>query len=218
MEKVFPVEIVASFPRRDLRVGKSSFNSPQVAKEGLIERVLEPGYFVVVMGDGSKIAVRGSDSLRPGNQVRVLPSPLKSDEPEIPVRIRPQGEGGTGGFQSTVFMPLAFGGDKASARLEIFVERQVRRPLEKTASAVYFVFTVQTEGQGELQWSIYLKGKQVTLQVHAQPEELKKERLKNLVREVEKSLKTKGYSMMGPTVFLNRPFKAPEGFRLNVRG
>ena len=218
MEKVFPVETTAVFSRLNLRAGKGFRALTQVAKEGLVEKVLEPGCFVVVLGDGSKITVRGSESLRPGSRVRVLPGSSNMKESEAPSRVGTQTAGDESGFQWTALIPLAFGGRRAEAHLEVFVERRVKGLLEKGILAVYFVFTVQTEAQGEIQWSIYIRGKQVTLQVHAPRGESEREGLKNLILEIEKSLKKRGFLVSGPTIILNRPFKAPEGFRLNVKG
>ena len=104
----------------------------------------------------------------------------------------------------------------ASAQLEVFVEKESKGFGGKKASA-YFVFTVKTETQGEIQWSIYLAGKQVALQVYA-PNKTRQENLKLMVLEIEKSLKKKGFLLAGATIYLNSPFRIPEGYRLNVRG
>ncbi len=118
----------------------------------------------------------------------------------------------------TAFLPLGFGGKKASTRLQVFVEEKPEGFWGKKPRAVYFVVWTQTEKLGGLQWSIYLKGRQVSLQVFAEKSTVDNVRLKELAESVEKSLKNRGFSLLTPTVYSERPFKVPEGFRLNVKG
>jgi hypothetical protein len=118
----------------------------------------------------------------------------------------------------SALIPLAFGGKKALARLQIFVERKTGATRFKNTPAVYFVFFVRTENQGDLQWSVYLKERQISLQVFAEGKGDEKEELKSLIGKVEKSLKNRGFILLAPTVLLTHPFRIPEGFQMNVRG
>ena len=217
MEQVFPVEMGLT-QSNGLSSKSAASVSTSAYKEGLVENVLESGNWMVVLDDGNRVEVRGSGALKSGSRVRVLlpAGPLKAFEPSSTTGFLKAGR--AEGLEWFVMIPLAFGGDKASARLEVFVERQKEGAGPKMDLAAYFVFTVQTEEGGEVQWSIHLKGRQVALQVYAPIKEDKKEYLTKLVREVETSLRKRGFVLAAPAVLLSRPFKVPAGFRLNVRG
>ena len=180
---------------------------------GRIEKVLEPGRFVVVLTDGARVTATGSPALEARTRVRVFPPAGISrgvGEMEAPI---PLAESGS---QWAVLIPLGFGGKRSAARLQVFVEK--KKPGNKGSLAVYLVFGVRTEKQGELQWSVYLKGRQVALQVFAPGPEEGMANFKDLVAGVEKNLENRGFKLMAPTVFLRKPFRVPEGFRLNLRG
>jgi hypothetical protein len=217
MEHVFPTEINVSSSSADLNRGKASSAFAGV-KEGVVEKIVEPGSFIVTLPDGMKVRVRGSESLKPGSRVQVQFAPvrLKGAErlPGITKPVQPD----ENGFEWSALIPLGFGGKDAKARLEVFVERQQESAWDKVVPAVYFVFVVHTKEMGEIQWSIHMKGRHVSLQVFAPEAQGFPGVLKTLVLEVEKGLKKKGFTILSPTVYLNRPFKVPSGFRLNVRG
>ena len=215
MEQVFSVEMAGSFSPSALNAGRSSPAS-QPYKVGTVEKNLGNGKFVVLMEDGQKIEVRGSAVVKAGQKVQVF-SPKASSKGLLPANsLAPDLRGGEG-TQLSVFFPLGFGGNKARARLEIFVEKQPVDKWGRGSPAIYFVFTVLTEEVGETQWSIYLRGRQLNLQVYA-PDSAGKERLGDLVIQVEKSLKSRGYVLTTPTVHLKKAFKVPAGFRLNLKG
>ena len=215
MEQVFPIDAtqVSSGPN----ISRMGVFSP-LTKEGVIEKVLRPGLFLVSIGDGVKLKVSGPSSLREGNRVQVL----------VPIQVpkRPRTESLSNlkssfeseGIYWNIFMPLGFGGKAAEAKLEVFVEKQSKKSLEKKSPAVYLIFTVKTEKQGEIQWSVYLKQRQVSLQVYAGMRNNFDDGLKFLIQMIEKSIKLRGFVLMTPTLVLKRPFKVPAGFRLNVSG
>lgn len=213
MEKFFPVELTgSSAPLFRQGAGLAASFRP-----GKIERILEPGKYIVSLDEGLRVTARGLRTLKINTPVRVFPNPRLSDTR------RTEGEpaGPTlpdGGSRWSVLMPLGFGGKEAAARLQIYVEKRGGSPRGKFVPAVYFVFFLQTEGQRELQWSIYLKDRQVSLQVFAGDAASSKEGLKDLIASVENGLRKRGFVLATPTVLLRHPFRVPEGFRLNVRG
>jgi len=183
---------------------------------GRIEKIIEPGRFVVVLESGVRVTADGSKALKMGNRVRVFPSRETLSD------LKAQKEQPADSYRGSAtywgaFLPLGFGGKKASTRLQIFVEEKQEGLWDKRSRAVYFIVWTQTEKLGGLQWSIYLRSYQVSLQVFAE-QGVNKDELRDLVASVEKTLKSRGFSLLAPTVFLEHPFKAPEGFRLNVRG
>lgn len=215
MEQVFPVEHGTGPGGLSAKQG---FSPPEGAyKKGVVEKVLKPGNFKIVFEDGTRVEAKGSAALKVGSPVRILLAPERSKEPGSAPGDSLFKAGEAEGLQWFAVIPLAFGGVGAAARLEVFVERQKEGARNKVEPAAYFVFTVQTEENGEIQWSVHLKGRQVTLQVFAQFNE-KKERLSQLVLEVAAALKKRGLVMTSPAVVLSRAFKVPAGFRLNVRG
>jgi hypothetical protein len=217
MESVFPIELGPLFSPA-LSRGKTSPGQPGV-KLGMIERIIEPGRFIVALDEGLKIEARGSIALKTGSQVQIL---FRDERLPLGEKVKNSGfpitKVGENGFQWSAFIPLAFGGKRATAQLEVFVEKRVKGFLDKGVPAVYFVFTVETEKQGETQWSIHLRGRQLLLQVYRAELKGKIDEFKKLVEELEKALKKAGFVLLGPTAFLTQPFKIPAGFRLNVRG
>jgi hypothetical protein len=186
------------------------------SKQGLVEKILAPGKYVVVMQDGQKITAQGSRSLRVGHQVQVLrrvdllsktKDGLKSNASSLKEP----------GLHWKAFVPLGFGGKKAGALLKVYVEKNDEAFWGKRSPAIYFVFTVRTDKQGELQWSIYLKGHQLAVQVFSGTDE-KRDDLKLLMDSVENNLKGLGFQLLTPTIYLKSPFRVPEGFRLNIKG
>ena len=211
MQKVVPVDI------RDAGkafVFKGFVTSNSGYGPGSVEKIIGPGKYLIAMQSGQKVLLQGPRALKVGTQVRVT-APSRPMEPKgVPESNKINSK--ESGIQWTAFIPLGFGGKGAAARLRVFVERKKDGPLSKNSPAVYFVFTVETEKQGEIQWSIYLKGRQVAIQVFSG---LRSEGdLKDLIGVVERNLKSKGFVLSGPTVVLARPFKVPEGFHLNVKG
>lgn len=215
MERVFSIESGTS---GSLNFGSSVRGGAlPFFENGVIERVLGPGRFLIVLKSGSKLQVQGASSLKVGDKVQVQSSDY-AGKLASPDEIL-ESASVEGGFEWSAFIPLGFGGKNATARLEVFVERKnSKKFFEKKTQAIYFIFTVRTEKQGEIQWSIYLRGRQIAMQVYAQGTTVQKEAVKDIIKTVETTLKTKGFMLMAPIVFLSQPFKIPVGFRLNVRG
>jgi hypothetical protein len=215
MEKIFSVQL-SGLPRMaKILDGGVPFSDFRL---GRIEKVLESGRFVVVLENGTQVTAEGSQALKVGNCVRVFPPSGVSwkvgKEQELPPPAL--NESGT---LWTAFLPLGFGGKKSSVRLQTFVDTKIQRGIEKGSRAVYFVLWTRTEKLGEIQWCIYLKGRQISIQVFAGGEGFDKQgSLKNLAIGIEKNLKGLGFVLAVPTVFLPRPFRIPEGFRLNIKG
>lgn len=215
MENVSPIEVNTLLSLKGLNSKRDGTSSIKY-KEAKIEKEIGAGRFLAIFGDDMKIEVSGSREIKVGDRVKVLlpPSFAKGLEGLDGVSTSSVLDSGV---QWSGLIPLGFGGRGSMARLEVFVERQSKGLLKKN-SPVYFIFSIKTERQGDIQWSIYLKGRQVTLQIYAPLVDHPKENLGFLVEEVEKGLKNQGFVLGGKTTFLNRLFKTPAGFRLNVRG
>ena len=214
MEKVFSVHMSGPSPVAGLNAGLSQTGF----RLGRIEKLLDSGRFMALLENGKRVTVEGSPILKIGNRVRVFPSSdglqrAKTGEREL--SNSPLKENGT---LWSAFLPLGFGGRGASVRLQAFIEVKTQNGFVKSSRAVYFVIWTQTEKLGEIQWSIYLKGKLVYLQVFSDEGSREKEDLRTLVVGVERGLKRLGFVLAAPTVYLGRPFRVPEGFHLNLKG
>ena len=214
MEKVFPVEIKLPSPGMGLNSG-SSVKSAAAGKQGVVEKILEPDRFIVTLADGAKVKVQGPVGLKIGDRVRIS-NPLPQAE-DLSAAGFSKSSGGAE-LQGSVLMSLGFGGKDAKARLEIYAEKQSVGAWKKSQRAIYFVLVVQTQELGEVQWSIHMQDRNVTLQVFAPRRSEKPVEFQAMVKEVEASLRTRGFNLMAPTFFLNKVFKAPSSYRLNVRG
>jgi hypothetical protein len=215
MEKVFPLDGKIIEPtKKGLPSGKS-LSFPD--KCGWIERIVDPGRYIVSLESGVKVTVRGPETLKVGEPVQVFENQMNPAYKAIDVNNKVSLLSDNGVLWS-IMMPLAFGGKGALACLEAFVEKRTRNLKDKTKTATYFVFTHRTEKQGEIQWSIYLRGMQIALQVYSKDVDELAGGLKEMVRDVEESLRQCGYILMAPAVFLRKPFIPPPGFRINVRG
>jgi hypothetical protein len=209
---VFPLEVVLT-NKEFLRVGSDSL-SP-VSKPGFVEKIVEPGKYVVIMQNGKRVTAEGSRGLGIGSKVQVLRRiDLLNASDDLENKTPPLKDAG---LQCRAFLPLGFGGKKASAFLKVYVESKNGEVGGEKSPAVYFVFTVNTNKQGELQWSIYLKGRQVAVQVFSDRGE-REDELKTLIDNVEDNLRERGFHFLAKTVLLKSPFRVPVGFRLNVKG
>jgi hypothetical protein len=214
MEKVFPVEALGVI-KKNFGMG-GAFLSPE-SKPGVVEKIVGPGRYIVTLADGSQISAQGSRGLRLGNKVLVLPRIELLNEKKDAMETR-ESSLKESGLQLEAFFPLGFGGKKAKAFLRVYIEEKSEDFWEKRPSAVYFVFNIETEKRGKLQWSIYLKGRQISIQVFSDLERVEKEELRILVTSVEKNLQSRGFRLLVPTVYLKSFFRVPEGFRLNIKG
>jgi hypothetical protein len=110
------------------------------------------------------------------------------------------------------------GNKTPEAKIELYVERGKEGFLSKRDAIVYLVFEVKTSTYGQIQWSVYLKGNQILVQVYAEKDGIGEKNINQMIRDFEVSLKKKGFSLLAPTVILKKPFKVPVGFRLNIQG
>jgi translation initiation factor IF-1 len=213
MEKVFLVS-PESFSKGGL-LGGSQAGKPVLESEAFVEKVLGPNRYSVVLADGTKLTAVGPDSIRKGAKVRVAAfdssSVRKSAEDNLRISIK-------NGDRLTALMPIKLVSGTEVAKIELYVEKEKAAFLSKKDAIVYLVFSVKTDTYGEIQWSVYLKGRQILVQVYAEKDDEGKTNLDQMIKEFEVSLKKKGFSLLAPTVILKKPFKVPAGFQLNVRG
>lgn len=214
MEKVFSAEEFGVI-KRNFMMGEPSLSLG--SKPGVVGKIVEPGKYIVTLADGSQISAQGSRGLRLGHKVQVLSKVDVLNEQKVSMETRGSSLKESG-LQLRAFFPLGFGGKKAEASLRIYIEEKNEGFSEKRIPAVYFVFNIETDKQGKLQWSIYLKDRQISIQVFSDLERVRKEELKVLVTDVEKKLRSRGFRLLAPTVYLKSFFRVPEGFRLNIRG
>lgn len=183
-----------------------------VFRQGRIERVLSPGVYSLIVGNGQRITVKGRAGLAIGSMLRFDPGSMESQVPGLGAD---ESEGLTARSIHAV-LPLAFGGKDAIADLTVFVER-TPQGVGAEPQGITFVFTVLTEFQGEVQWCVYLKGKGFSLQVHKDGGK-DRESVSARIREIEKNLQGKGYFLLSPSVVLKERFRMPGGSHLNLRG
>jgi hypothetical protein len=215
MEKVFPIDgSIIKLVREGVPSARTRI-SP--TRYGVIEKILIPGCYIVSIEPDVKITVNGSETMKVGDRVQVSMSQVKPEKKIANANISEPLIISEKGFQWSAFIPLAFGGQGSLARIEAFFEKR-KGAREKETPVAFFIFTVSTEKLGEIQWSVYLRGRQVTLQVYMAVLNELKGGYQDMVREVEENLKRHGFVFAAPTVFLNKPFKIPQGFGLNVRG
>jgi hypothetical protein len=216
MEKVFPIDgSIIKLAREGVPSARTRISPTGY---GVIEKILTPGRYIVSIEPDVKITVNGSEMMKVGDNVQVSMSQVKPEKKIANANISEPLITSEKGFQWSAFIPLAFGGQGSLARIEAFFEKRKKGTREKETPAAFFIFTVSTEKLGEIQWSVYLRGRQLTLQVYTAVLSELKGGYRDMVREVEESLRQHGFVFAAPTVFLNKPFKIPHGFGLNVRG
>jgi hypothetical protein len=215
MERVFPTNVSPAFYGRGIEKSGEVFVRHKV---GTIDSVLEPGRFIVKSLTGETFEAKGRVSLTAGTKVSFLLPFDHSVKYESSIERKTVETLSDGGAFWKVFIPLGFGGEVAKAKLEVFVGAKDQKSLGKNSPAIYFVFTVMTNVLGEIQWSVYLKEHQLSLQVYSAGGKKMADQLKTLIQAVEKSLKSKGFYILAPTIVLSKSFKVPAGFRLNVSG
>ncbi len=213
MEKVFLVSPESFLKNGPLGSGQAG--KPLLEGNAIVERVLGPKRYSVVLEDGTKLTAVGPDSIRAGAKVKVAAfdssAARKSTEDNLKVSIK-NGDG------LAALIPVKLGSKTEVARIELYVEKEKAGFLKKKEAIVYLVFSMKTDTYGEIQWSVYLKGSQILVQVYAEKDGEGKKNLDQMIKDFEVSLKKKGFSLLAPTVILKKPFKVPAGFQLNVRG
>jgi hypothetical protein len=213
MEKVFLVS--GDNKPQGVLAGQDYLKNGLVPGSAIVEKVLGPRQYLVSLTNGTKLTAFGPEALSKGSkvQVDVFSEQKLSNTSEQEAIFSP-----LKGERWSARMPLLLGGKAQEARLELYVEKVKQGFLAKKDPVVYLIFSVKTDVYGQIQWSVYLKRNQVLVQVYAEKGSIGKKDIRQMILEFEDSLKKKGFSLMAPTVILKRPFKAPAGFQLNVRG
>jgi hypothetical protein len=215
MEEVYPVALALGIAGAGVSLNAGASRGTG-GLPGRVERALEAGRFLVLLPDGDRIEVSGKEGLKPGDAVRVV---LKAR----PGAVTGGGKGAGAGSGETsrgeslmsAFIPLAFGGKEAQARLEVFLPGRGKQAARSKGQVVTFVFDVTTRSLGRIQWGVHLRGREVALQVYS--EAARKDPLRALVSGAERALQQRGFVLSATTVFLKRPFTVPSG-SMNVRG
>jgi hypothetical protein len=212
MEKVFYV-FGENAPKVSW-MGKEYSKEFLVNSEAIVEKVLGHKLYLVSLQDGTKLTAKGSASISKGMKVQVSSLPVFEQ--------KDSGDGlnfaRKNGDRLSVLFPFKMGNKTPEAKIELYVEREKEGVLSKRDTIVYLVFAVKTSTYGQIQWSVYLKGTQILVQVYAENNGSGEKNINQMIRDFEGSLKKKGFSLLAPTVILKKPFKVPFGFRLNIQG
>jgi hypothetical protein len=214
MQKVF--HVLGENVQNVFLAGKEYSELSLTKSDAIVERVLGPRRYLVTLVDGTKLTAIGSESISKGAKVRVSSLPaLAFQQKGLDDNLKIPAKNGDG---LCAVIPFKLGNKISEAKIEIYVEREKAGILSKKDSIVYLVFVVKTETYGQIQWSVYLKGSQILVQIYAEKDGVGKKGIKQMIRDFEISLKNKGFSLLAPTVILKKPFKIPIGFQLNIRG
>lgn len=179
---------------------------------GLIGAVLASGTYLTVLRDGTKVKVKGPLGLEVGNPVRVFLSPADSTagvKGSIPRTLLLESEAI---LALTALLPLAFGGNGAKAKIEVYTPKEKVNTNKK--KVIYFIIALTTERLGDLQWSIHLWGRNAEIQLFCGGKKNEND-IRNLLLEVENSVRKAGFLLTGSVQRLDGPFQVPQGFRLD---
>src|SRR5581483_12514977 len=160
MQKVVPIEL-----NGPIKVGAGGVQVSGAAL-GVIEKSLGPGKYLVVLGKGRKIEASGLPGLKIGLKVQVLPAVSTAGEPKEVLSRKALDPDASGVHWKATF-PFLLGSTRGQANLKVFVQKKLEGLRGKSFPVVYLLFSLRTEKQGETQWSIYLKGNQLSIQVYA---------------------------------------------------
>jgi hypothetical protein len=124
-----------------------------------------------------------------------------------------------GSLIESMFLPLDFGGKNAHIKIEVYGSQRHSNWADPIIQekAFYLVITTKTEYQGTIQWSIYLKGNDLALQVYSNQAKMS-DQVQQVVQTAEIALRQQGYRILYPTVFLKYPFQVPKKFIVELRG
>lgn len=214
MQKVF--HVLGENVHNVFLSGKEYSKLSLTKSDAIVEKVLGPKRYLVTLGDGTKLIAIGSESINKGAKVRVSSLPTiafqqKGLDDNLKISVK-------NGDRLSAVIPFKLGNKTSEAKIELYVERGKAGVLSKKDSIVYLVFVVKTEAYGQIQWSVYLKGSQILVQIYAEKYGVGKKGINQMIQDFEISLKKKGFSLLAPTVILKKPFKVPFGFQLNIRG
>ena len=184
----------------------------------VIEKNIRPGQFWATLENGDRIRVHSAAELTVGQKVTVL-VPKLADAVKAGAIAQSRPLADKGGMVWTALLPFDFasGPEGGVVKLEVFVEKVKKHSLEKTSRASYLVFTTDFENGDTLQWSVYLKGKNLSLQSYSSEKTAQRHDIDKLSGEIEKRLKKMGFVLIAPTARLAKRFRIPQGFSLNVR-
>jgi hypothetical protein len=185
-----------------------------VNRNAVVEKVLGSKLYLVSLADGTKLTARGSSSITKGMKVLVSSLPV-SNQTGSEHRLRLEIKNGD---RFTALIPFKVGNKTPEAKIDFYVECEKAGFLSKKDMIVYLIFTVKTTTYGQIQWSVYLRRKQILIQVYAEKDGNEKTTIIQMIQNFEISVKKKGFSLLAPTVVLKKPFKVPDGFRLNIQG
>jgi hypothetical protein len=213
MEKVFLV-LGENLPKETL-AGKEYSKISFGLGDAFVEKVLGPKRYLVSLVDGTKLTAIGPAFINKGTKVQISPLSVSvfQKNAEANSRLSPHS-----GHQYSAFIPLKLRNKTSEAKLELYIEKGKDGFLSKNNPIVYLVFSVKTESYGQVQWSLYLKGKQILIQIYTEKDGAGKNDIHQMIQDFEGSLRKKGFSLLTPTVILKKPFKLPSGFQLNIRG
>jgi hypothetical protein len=186
------------------------------AVAAVIDKNIRPGQFWATLENGDRVRVHSAAELTVGQKVTVLvPKPVNAAEVSPIPENRLLAD--KSGMVWTALLPFDFASGEGIVKLEVFAEKVKKHSLEKAGRASYLVFTTDFENGDTLQWSVYLKGKNLSLQIYSGEKTAQRHDMDKLSGEIEKRLKKLGFVLTVPTVRLVKPFKVPRGFSLNVR-
>jgi hypothetical protein len=173
-----------------------------------IEEDLGSGRYRVSI-NGQPFDVAGPVGLKQGERVRVSwekqPQSFPTSRPEDAAVL----------VQETVWLPLAFGGEKASLRVEVFVPN-AKKKVGSTV-AVFFLVETDTAHVGKTQWGIHLRDRRLALQLYLE-NDAEPVLAGDWVSGVVDRLTALGFEMEHPLQRLKRPLHAPKGYGVSVRG
>ncbi len=209
-------KIVSQDPNLIILGSASTSLLPLGFKDGetaLIEKIFSPGLYLATFRDSVQAKVKGAVGLKIGTPVRVFrTSNVPSSEALDGNVVNAWLIESEAVLALTAFFPLAFGGKGGKARIEIYTPNGKEKLGKK--KVVYFIITFTTERLGDLQWSIHLWGKNAEVQLYG-GQKNKEEVIRELVQNVEQSLRKAGFCLTGTVNRLKEPFRIPQGFRLD---
>lgn len=210
MEKVFLMQEQSAVK------GVTRQTSVQSSGQGVVvEKVIEPGKYVVLLSNGKRLTVLGPETLQKGTRVQIAPL---ADREVAPIREEVSGGPSPKGESWSMKFPFQLESGTSEVKLELYVEGDKSNLFDKKDPAVHLVFSIKTASLGQVQWSVYLRRNQVLAKVYFEKGDQDSQEIGRVIKEFEGSLKKKGFSLLAPTVILKRPFKASARLQLNIQG
>jgi hypothetical protein len=197
------IDVYAVMPKNAVEI------AGRLAPSGVaIEDELGAGRYRVRLG-GQTYEVAGSEGLKRGDRVRVF---WEKPAQEFST---PKADESDSLLQEAVWLPLAFGGEKASLKVDVFVPSTPKKA--GCPVAVFFLVETDTVHVGKTQWGIHLKGKHLALQLYLENDS-EPVLTGNWVTGVVDHLTALGFEMEHPLQRLKKPLHAPKGYGVSIRG